>query len=229
MRIEQLDEPREDLGVRTVPAVERLELLHLGERKSEHLELQDELQAADVVVGVDTLAAVEAFHGLEKTALLVVADRPLGQADLRGDLADPVCRGRRRRHVRQFTSTGRRTGQRRSSGAQGRPVSPAYSDSGRMIRLAPSCSRQWAAHPATRDTANVGVKRSTGMPRPCRTRAVKNSTFVRRLRPGLYSSRSRRATRSTSRASSYRSMSPSARKSASAAADKTSARGSRTL
>src|SRR5207244_12449193 len=93
------------------------ELLQLSERKSEHLELQDELQAADVVVGVDTLAAVEAFHGLEKTALLVVADRPLGQADLRGDLADPVCRGRRRRHVRQFTSTGRR----RLSGARAAP------------------------------------------------------------------------------------------------------------
>ena len=118
VRFEQLDQPWEDSGVRAVPAIERLELLHLRKREAQHLELQDELQAADVVVGVHALPAVEAFHRLQETALLVVADGPLGQADLRRDLADAIAGGRRRRHVRQFTSTGKREDQRRSIGTQ---------------------------------------------------------------------------------------------------------------
>src|SRR2546428_3103811 len=92
--------------------VERFELLHLGEGKTEHLELLDELEPADVVVGVHALAAVEPLHRFEETALLVIADGPLGQPDLRGKLADPVARGRRRRHARQFTSTGKESERR---------------------------------------------------------------------------------------------------------------------
>src|SRR2546430_4692645 len=75
-------------------------------RSSEHLELLDELEPPHVVVGVDALTAIQALHRFEEAPLLVVADCPLGHPDLRGQLPDPVTRRRRRRHVRQFTSTG---------------------------------------------------------------------------------------------------------------------------
>src|SRR5438445_4482852 len=90
-----------------MPTVERFELLHLGERQTEHLELLNELQPPDIVVGVHALTAIQALHRFEEAPLLVVADGPLGHPDLRGQLPDPIARRRRRRHVRQFTSTGR--------------------------------------------------------------------------------------------------------------------------
>jgi len=48
---------------------------------------------------------------------------------------------------------------------------PVYSDCGRMSRLCDACSRTCADHPATRDTANVGGKRSFGRPIACSTPA----------------------------------------------------------
>src|SRR5207245_4398205 len=48
-----------------------------------------------VVVGVHAHAALEPFDRLEQSELLVVADGALGQADLRGKLADAVLAHRR--------------------------------------------------------------------------------------------------------------------------------------
>src|SRR5256885_12476834 len=90
-----------------MPTVERFELLHLGERQTEHLELLNELEPSDIVVGVHALTAIEALDRFEEAPLLVIADGPLGHPDLRGQLPDPIARRRLRRHVRQFTSTGR--------------------------------------------------------------------------------------------------------------------------
>ena len=64
-----------------------------------------------VVVGVDAHSAIEALHGFEKTELLVVANGPLGQSDLRGKLPDAILADRRRHAISperlcQFTSTG---------------------------------------------------------------------------------------------------------------------------
>src|SRR5213593_905666 len=108
VRVEQLDKARKHFGIGVMATVEGFELLHLGERETEHLELLDELEPADIVVGVDALPAIEPLHRFEEAALLVVTNGPLGQSDLRGQLPDPICasRGRRRRHRRQFTSTG---------------------------------------------------------------------------------------------------------------------------
>src|SRR5207253_10944990 len=106
MRVEQFDQAWKHFGIRVMATVERFELLHLGKGQTEDLELLNELEPANVVVGVYALAAVEPLHRFEESALLVIADGPLGQPDLRGKLADPVARGRRRRHARQFTSTG---------------------------------------------------------------------------------------------------------------------------
>src|SRR5205814_9103387 len=106
MGVEQFDEARKHFGIGVMATVERFELLHLGERKTEHLELLDELKSANIVVGVHALAAVESLHRFEQTALFLIPDGPLRQSDLRGKLADPKGRGRGRRHARQFTSTG---------------------------------------------------------------------------------------------------------------------------
>src|SRR5207253_1853686 len=106
MRVEQFDQAWKHFGIRVMATVERFELLHLGKGQTEDLELLNELEPANVVVGVHTLAAVESLHRFEESALFVIADGPLGQPDLRGKLADPVARGRRGRHARQFTSTG---------------------------------------------------------------------------------------------------------------------------
>src|SRR6266511_3563679 len=91
VRIEELDEPGQDLAVRAVPPVEALELVHLLQREPQHLQLLDELQAPEVVVGVDATPAFDALHGVEEAELLVVADRALGQAEALGDLPDPVA------------------------------------------------------------------------------------------------------------------------------------------
>src|SRR5256885_4215527 len=104
--VEQFDEPREHFGIGVMATVERFELLHLGEGQTEDLQLLNELEPAHVVVGVHALAALESLHRFEEAALLVIPNGPLGHPDLRGQLPDPIARRRRRRHVRQFTSTG---------------------------------------------------------------------------------------------------------------------------
>src|SRR5205807_9910752 len=43
-------------------------------------------------------------------------------------------------------------------------VGPVYSARGRISRLLPCCSSTWAAHPATRLIAKIGVNWSVGMP-----------------------------------------------------------------
>src|SRR5437870_1052021 len=131
MRVEQFDQARKHAGIGVMATVERLELLHLGEGQTEHLELLYELEPADVVVGVHALAAVEPLHRFEESALLVIADRPLGQPDLRGKLADPVARGRRRRHARQFTSTGKESERRAVATRPGAPPPPEAKPTGR--------------------------------------------------------------------------------------------------
>src|SRR5882762_2456021 len=90
MGVEQFDQPWKHFGIGVMATVEGFELLHLGERETEHLELLDELEPAEVVVGVHALPAVEPFHRFEQAALLVIANRPLGQSDLRSELADSV-------------------------------------------------------------------------------------------------------------------------------------------
>src|SRR2546428_11356223 len=55
VRVEQFDEARKHFGIGVMATVEGFELLHLGERETEHLELLDELEPADVVVGVHPL------------------------------------------------------------------------------------------------------------------------------------------------------------------------------
>src|SRR5207253_8923053 len=97
VRVEQLDEARKHFGIGVMATVERFELLHLGERETEHLELLDELEPADVIVRVHALPAIEPLHRFEEAALFVVPNGPLGQPDLRGQLSDPVCRGPRGR------------------------------------------------------------------------------------------------------------------------------------
>src|SRR5258708_32784046 len=91
MRVEELDDPRKDRAVAPLRLVDALELGHLLERQPEDLELADELEAPDVVVGVHAGAALEPLHGVEEADLFVVADRPLGHADLRGELADAIA------------------------------------------------------------------------------------------------------------------------------------------
>src|SRR5256714_15692638 len=83
MRVEQFDEARKDFGIGVMPTVERFELLHLGERQTEHLELLNELEPSDIVVGVHALTAIEALDRFEEAPLLVIADGPLGHPDLR--------------------------------------------------------------------------------------------------------------------------------------------------
>src|ERR1700704_1365768 len=90
MGIKQLDETRQHVLVRSLPLVHPLELEHLLEREPEHLELADVFEPTDVVVGIHAYSAIEALDGFEEAELLVVADRPLGQPDLRGDLPDAV-------------------------------------------------------------------------------------------------------------------------------------------
>lgn len=106
VRIEKLHQPREYVAVGTMAAIETLELEHLLEREAEHLELLDELEAPQVVVGVDAAAALDALDGLEKADFFLVADGPLRQPKTGGQLPDPIaflrhCHGR----IRQFTST----------------------------------------------------------------------------------------------------------------------------
>src|SRR5438093_4306574 len=96
VRIEQLDETRQDVAIRAMPLVHALELEHLLKRETEHLELADVSQPTNVVVGVDAHAAVEALHRFEQTELLVVADRPLGQPNLRSQLPDAILADGRR-------------------------------------------------------------------------------------------------------------------------------------
>src|SRR5258707_15490585 len=98
MRIEQLDDPREDRAVAPLRLVDALELGHLLERQAEDLELADELEAPDVVVRVDAGAALQPLHRIEKADLLVVAARAPGHAHLRGDLADAIARRTRLVH-----------------------------------------------------------------------------------------------------------------------------------
>src|SRR5688500_8528815 len=112
MRIEQFDEARQHVAIRTMALVHALELEHLLKSQAESLQLADVLEPAHVVVGVDTHPAVEALHRFKEAELLVIADGPLGQPDLRGKLPDPVLADDRR-HTRlpasalcQFTSTG---------------------------------------------------------------------------------------------------------------------------
>src|SRR5712692_8736594 len=87
MGVQQFDQARKHFGIGVMATVERFELLHLGERETEDFELLYELEAADVIVGIDALPAVEPLHRFEEPALLVVADGPLGQSDLRSQLA----------------------------------------------------------------------------------------------------------------------------------------------
>src|SRR2546422_9988505 len=108
--IKQLDQAWKHFVIGVMATVERFELLHLGEGQTEDLQLLDELQSADIVVGVDALPAIEPLHRFEETALLVIPDGPLGQPDLRGQLPDTERRRRRRSHSRQFTSTGNSIG-----------------------------------------------------------------------------------------------------------------------
>src|SRR5258708_27498554 len=100
MRVEELDDPRKDRAVAPLRLVDALELGHLLERQPEDLELADELEAPDVVVGVHAGAALEPLHGVEEADLFVVADRALGHADLRGELADAIARRTRLVHCR---------------------------------------------------------------------------------------------------------------------------------
>src|SRR5258708_17281572 len=91
MRVEELDDPRKDRTVAPLRLVDALELGHLLERQAEDLELADELETPDVVVGVHAGAALEPLHRVEEADLLVVADRPLGHADLPRRLAAAVA------------------------------------------------------------------------------------------------------------------------------------------
>src|SRR2546430_1404383 len=94
--VEELHEPRQHAAVRAVTAVQILKLQHLLEREPQSLELADVPETAEVVVGIDADAALEPLDRLEETKLLVVADGPLGKADTRRELADPVLPDRSR-------------------------------------------------------------------------------------------------------------------------------------
>ena len=58
-----------------------------------------------------------------------------------------------------------------ASGTGFRGSGPMYSDCGRIMRLWAACSSTCALQPATRETANVGVKNSFGRPMACSTPA----------------------------------------------------------
>src|SRR5437867_3085544 len=96
VRVEQLDETREDVAIRTMPLVHALELEHLLQRETKHLELADVLEPADIVVGVDAHSAIQALYRFQEAELLVIADGPLGQTDLRSELPDAILADGRR-------------------------------------------------------------------------------------------------------------------------------------
>src|SRR3989449_3931224 len=110
------------------------------------------------------------------------------------------------------------------------PLGPTYSDCGRMRWSSACCSITWAHQPATRPQANVATKERGSSPSAWSTSAVKNSTLVRRLRPGFASSSTFRLVCSTARARSNSCrFSSAAELIASATLLSTSALGSRTL
>src|SRR5712691_483 len=71
VRVEQLDETRQHVAIRPMPLVHALELEHLLQRETEHLELADVFEPTNVVVGVDAHSAVETLHRFEQPELLV--------------------------------------------------------------------------------------------------------------------------------------------------------------
>src|SRR4030042_1859812 len=88
--IQDREQFRDDLPVVPLGTVDLFELDHLREGKPEDLETIDEFEPSDVVVGVDAFPVFDPADALQETDLLVIPDRPLGQVDHPGQLADGI-------------------------------------------------------------------------------------------------------------------------------------------